>query len=323
MPLQNRASVLDLNRSRLLGFFISILAVGAISVSAADPPVTAMAFAPGGESLVAVSQSGLQIRAWPGLEVLREAKVTIPNLHCCQFSPSGHRFAIGGGYPSEEGVVKVYSWPELKLLKTDTGHDDSVVAISWRDDQQMVTASLDRMIHSIESGSDSSTAIKLSGHSRGVTALCVLSDATTLVSGGEDQSLRVWNLMEQRLVRSLNQHTGPIHAIAARHSTEGLPMVASAAADRTIRFWQPTIGRMVRYARLSAEPLAIAWLDDRRVAAACNDGRLRVVDSIEVAVTNDTEALDGWAYAIAVHPNDGTLAIGGSGGVIRRIELAR
>ena len=40
-------------------------------------------------------------------------------------------------------------------------------------------------------------------------------------------------------------------------------MVASASADRTIRIWQPTIGRLVRYVRLEAEPLSIAWLGGR------------------------------------------------------------
>ncbi|MEL6108674.1 MAG: hypothetical protein AAFU85_21930 [Planctomycetota bacterium] len=313
-------------RSCLLRSLIAFLWVGAFVAfvaSAAEPPVTAMAFAHDGESLVAVSQSGIQVRAWPGLEVLREVEVTTPNLHCCRFSPQGTRLAIGGGYPAEEGVVKVYSWPELKLLSTDARHADSVVAISWRDERHLITSSLDRMINQLAIESDASNAPTLSGHSRGVTALCVLSDGDTLVSGGEDQSLRVWSLNERKVIRSLNQHTSPIGAVALRPSTEGLPVVASAAADRTIRFWQPTIGRMVRYARLPAEPLAIAWLDDRRIAAACHDGRLRVIDSVEVSITNEIEALDGWAYALAVHPSDGTLAIGGAGGVIRRIDAIR
>ena len=98
-------------------------------------------------------------------------------------------------------------------------------------------------------------------------------------------------------------------------------MVASAASDKTIRFWQPTIGRMVRYIRLKSEPLNIAWTNDgERILASCVDGHLRVVDPVEVTVMQDLPATDGWSYAIAVHPHDHSAVIGGINGQIRRIE---
>lgn len=289
--------------------------------TAAEPPVTALAFAPGGDTVVAVSQSGIAVLSWPELESIQTIAVTAPNLHCCVFSPNGKRFAIGGGYPAEEGVVKVYSWPELELLTTDTQHQDSVLALAWEDESHLVTASLDRSIRRINIEPKSPTMAQLSGHSRGVTALSLLSQSGTLVSGGIDQSLRVWNLQDGRVVRSLNQHTAPVHAMATRPTGDGLPMIASAAADRTIRFWQPTIGRMVRYARLPAEPLSIAWLNERQIVAACNDGRLRVVDSLEVSVVKEREVINGWAYSVAVHPSDGSVAVGGTNGVVRRITF--
>ncbi|MEO1526662.1 MAG: hypothetical protein AAFX06_14595 [Planctomycetota bacterium] len=288
---------------------------------AAQPPITALAFAADGESLVAVSQAGIQRRAWPSLEVVREVEVTMPNLHCCAFSPDAKRLAIGGGYPSEEGVVKVYAWPTLDLLHSKTCHEDSVVGLAWQNDTTVLSASLDRTIQRIKLDSEGNDSQPLTGHSRGVTTVCPLPDGKTLVSGGEDQSLRVWDLEDDRVVRSLNQHTDVIHAAALRPTAVGLPMVATAAADRTIRFWQPTIGRMVRYARLPSEPLSIAWLNEQQLIAACSDGELRLVDSVEVVVTAEYESIDGWAYCVAVHPSDGSVAVAGSSGAIRRVEL--
>ena len=99
-------------------------------------------------------------------------------------------------------------------------------------------------------------------------------------------------------------------------------MVASAARDRTIRFWQPTIGRMVRYIRLESEPLNLTWSSDgERILAACVDGHLRIIDPVGVTVTEDLPAIDGWAYALAVHPEGHSVAIGGANGQIRRIEI--
>ena len=138
--------------------------------------------------------------------------------------------------------------------------------------------------------------LALEGHSRSIRALCLLEDNTTLLSAGTDQSVRVWDLKSGKLIRSMNQHIKPIHALAMRPGVDGLPMIASTAGDRTIRFWQPTVGRMVRYVRLDAEPLDIAWLSDgSRIVASCVDGRIRVVDPDEVKVTKTIQSIDGWA----------------------------
>ena len=104
-------------------------------------------------------------------------------------------------------------------------------------------------------------------------------------------------------------------------ASSGKPMVATAAGDRTIRFWQPTIGRMMRYVRLDAEPLDIAWINKSLIVASCVDGRARVVDTENVKVLRTIPVIKGWAYAVAHHPHDGTLAIGGSDGQIQRVGL--
>ena len=77
----------------------------------------------------------------------------------------------------------------------------------------------------------------------------------------------------------------------------------------------------MRYVRLESEPLDIAWLNDSFLVASCVDGRLRCVDFENVQVVEIRPAIEGWAYAITVHPEDGSLAIAGSRGQIRRITL--
>jgi WD40 repeat protein len=308
------------NRCRFVFFFVALI-LAAIPVSATEPPVTAVAFAPDGKSVVAASQVGLQVFRWPELRRERTIKASASNLHCLAFSPDGKRLAVGGGYPSEEGIVEVYSWPAGKSVSTFNGHDDSVRSVAWPTASKLLTASIDREIKLWDLEKEDNALLTYSGHSRSVEAVSLLKDGKTLVSAGVDQSVRVWDLESAQLIRSLNQHTGAVHALALRPAEGGLPMVASAAGDRTIRFWQPTIGRMVRYLRLDAEPLDIVWLNDgSRIVAACVDGRIRVIDADEVTVTQTLPAIEGWAYAIAVHPSDGSVVVGGQDGNLARVQ---
>jgi WD40 repeat protein len=305
----------------LLPLLLIASAFFCLPASAIEPPITALTFAADGNAVVASSQSGLHVFSWPELKRQRVLEASAANLDCIAFSPRGHQLAVGGGFPAEEGIVQVFSWPAGDPAAILRGHDDSISAVLWHDASQLLVASLDCGITLRELGKRKSL-VSFSGHSRGVAAICLLQDGKTLVSAGDDQSVRVWDFKSGEPIRSLNQHTGPVHALALRPDREGLPMVASAAGDRTIRFWQPTIGRMVRYVRLDAEPLNIAWLKDgSRIAAACVDGRLRLIDADQAKVTDDLPAIQGWAYAIAAHPSDGSVAVGGSGGQVSRIVL--
>jgi WD40 repeat protein len=131
-------------------------------------------------------------------------------------------------------------------------------------------------------------------------------------------------------VRTLDNHTAAVHALALTPPTEeerregALPQLASASADRTVRIWQPTIGRLVRFARLPAEPLDIAWAPDAaRIVAACDDGHVRVIDPLTAEVTADVPAIEGWAYAVAVAPDGRKALVGGEGGQLKVVSLKR
>ena len=305
----------------MLPFTLAGALLTSLSVVANEPPITALAFTPEAKQVVAVSQSGIHVYSWPELDHKRAIRTSALNLHCLAFSPNEKYLAVGGGAPSEDGVVEVFSWPKGEPITRFDSHNDSVRSVIWQDNDRLLTASIDREIKLWHLEKETNSILTLKGHSRSVDAICLIGNGQTLVSTGADQSLRVWDMESGTLIRTMNQHTKPVNALELRPIRDGLPMVASAARDRTIRFWQPTIGRMVRYIRLDSEPLNIAWTNDGdRVLATCVDGRVRIIDPVEVTVTQDLPAINGWAYALAVHPHDRSAAIGGINGQIWRIE---
>jgi WD40 repeat protein len=288
---------------------------------AADPPVTAVAFTPGGTEVVVGSQAGLAIYSWPDLKRVRSLNTQLSHIHDLAFSSNGKTLAAAGGIPARRGTVEQYRWPDLEPTLRLNPHRDLVYSVSWRSDESLATAGADGLVI-VRKTEVGSAPLTLQGHSRGVLAAVFLPGDGGLLTASVDSTLRLWDLQTSSVIRTLANHTQAVHDLALRPGGgDAPPLVASVSDDRTIRFWQPTIGRMVRFARLESVPLAVAWtLDGRLAVAACKDGRVRLIDPDTAAVKAEHPAVDGAAFSVAVAP-DGSLVVGGHGGQIRRVIL--
>lgn len=289
--------------------------------NAAEPPITDVAFSSTGSTLLACSQAGIQVLNWPDLTKRQLIKVDADNLHDLQFSPDGSQLAVAGGRPSETGIAVVYSWPDAKVVAKFVHEGDSFLSVAWVNQNQLILGCLDRTVIQWDTATEKTIRI-LAGHSKSVTSVCSLRQSNAFVTAGFDHSVRVWNSDTGVLIRSMNQHTHPVRHLALQPATSGRPMVASASNDRTIRFWQPTIGRMVRYIRLDTEPLKVAWIDDFYLASVCTDGTVRVIDVANVKMSKRINILSGWAFAVDVHPITRDLVVAGEGGKIKRVPYA-
>jgi WD40 repeat protein len=289
---------------------------------ALSPPITALAFSPNGDRLIAGSQAGLSIRDGASGDVVSSHPVQMDNLHCVKFSPDGTTLAIAGGDPADTGAVELLQWPSLQRKQKLLIHNDVIYDVDFSaDGSHWVAASGDDVCSVYKVGADEPVA-RFSKHSRGVMGAVYLPDGETIVSGSRDETLRVWQAATGENLRTLHNHSRDVLALALKRTAVGLPMIASASADLTVRFWQPTIGRMVRFARLPSTPLAIAWCAGDKLIAGCQDGAARLIDSQTVQVERTIPLSDSWLYAVAVDPiNDRRVFLGTDDGRVLDLSL--
>ncbi len=289
---------------------------------AGKPPVTALAVAPDGKALFVGSQAGLEVRSWPELEPIRTLHTELAHIHDMAFSPDGKLLAASGGEPAERGAVEVYRWPSLDLAYRRASHEDVIYAVAWRGDSAEYAAAGGDVGVTVHNAATGAVTRRLEGHSRAVVTACYLAEGDRLITAGVDETLRLWD-GQGNVLRTLTNHTKTVNHVALRPAskTQPQPMIASASDDRTVRIWQPAIGRLVRFVRLESVPQAVAWSPDgTTLLAACSDGRLRAINAETAELRESRQAIDGVAYSIAT-ASDGSVAVGGTNGQIRRLVV--
>ncbi|MBC7854438.1 MAG: hypothetical protein IAF94_13475 [Pirellulaceae bacterium] len=296
--------------------FLFLFAAGTLAADAPSP-VTALLFAPDGKTLVAASQQGLATYSWPELKLLERSKPPFSHLHDLAFSECGTRLAIAGGDPQEKGGVEILEWPRFKSIQKIGAGGDAVYGVVWSGDgKSLAMACADKTVrlHNLADGNTK----EITDHSAAVLSVLFValpSDTTKtelLLSAGRDQSIRVFDAATASPLRSLDNHTAAVNDLALRLAKNGeLPLVASAGQDKTVRFWQPSNGRLVRFAKVPSPPLTIRWLPGGDfVAVSCTDGHLRVIDWQSLRVVLEKKVSEGWLTSLAVS-QDGTHAVVG------------
>lgn len=318
---------------KIVALLIAVLSVASV----AESPYTAVAFSPDHRQVLLGSQRGIEVRSWPELAIEATIPTELIHVHEVCFSPDGKTLLAAGGSPAENGAVEMLSWPDRKLVRRVECHADVIYAIAFSPDGlRWATASADGICQVFEMN----TGRKLSqyeGHSRAVLSLRFTLDGQTIASCGVDQTLRLWDSKTGKHVRTLDNHVGSVTGLAIRPSyvnldrhsndevtqknSDSFPtMLATISEDKTVRLWQPAIGRLMRFTRLTSIPRALAWsVSGDRLFVGCNDGLVRVLDSDSMEVAQVLDGFDGRIHEIVVDPNGRSILIAGEG--ILRIAI--
>lgn len=213
---------------------------------------------------------------------------------------------------SWDRTLKVWSLKNKQVLCTLKGHTDKVTAVAVTSDgQRAISASTDHTLKvwDLDSGV---ALLTLNGHTKHVNTVAMTPDGQYAVSGagssssflvfGNDNTLKVWDLKDGKLLRTLRGHKGWVRAVAimpdGRH-------VISASRDHTLIVWDLRSGkRMLTLCGHTNDVMAVAVTPDgRRAVSASWDHTLKIWDLNDGTELRTLRGHDGWVEAVTVTPD--------------------
>ncbi|XP_043830730.1 fizzy-related protein homolog [Dromiciops gliroides] len=171
------------------------------------------------------------------------------------WSEQRNLLAIG----TDKGSVQIWDVAVKKILCIVEGHSSRVGVLAWNADQissgSRDTMILQRDIRALPLQSER----WLQCHRQEVCGLKWSIDNELLASGGNDNTVLVWNLHSLRPVHRYTKHVAAVKALAWSPHQHGLLASGGGTADRYIRFWNTLTGQPLHRIDTGAQVCNLAW----------------------------------------------------------------
>ena len=149
-----------------------------------------------------------------------------------------------------------------------------------------------------------------------VNSVAISSDRKTIVSGGGDGTVRLWDSQGNPVGKPLEAHAGGVYSVAISPDEQ---TIISGGEDGTVRLWDsqshpisnPLEGHTGWVNSVNISP------DGQTIISGGEDGMIRLWDSQGNPVGNPLEAHAGGVYPVAISSDGQTIVSGGFDGTVR------
>jgi WD40 repeat protein len=279
--------------------------------------VVALAFTPDGDHLLSGSGDG-KLRVW---DLKRStARATVDSyekwLFSIALSPDGTKVATGGGdykihIYSLASLLDAHGECDVEPIRTLTGHTNDVHAVSFLDDQTLVSAGDDRTVRYWNTATGQTTNVILA-HDRAIPSLASSRSRGWIATGSRDNTVKTWDLRTGRLIHTL-AHGGDVNSVAFSPDAKYL---ASASYDGMVRLWDPASGKLHRELKGHQGRVFTVAFDPsgRRIISGGADGTVRMWSLDGALLESSTDqhlpaAIAFWRGGAATSAADATILL--------------
>jgi WD40 repeat protein len=252
--------------------------------------VESMAFSPDGKTLATGSFQEMTLWDFEKGAPKQHVGGFADRVCAIDYSADGKLIATGGGAPTEDGEIKIFTAEGKLLYDIKNGHSDTVFAVAFSPDgHYLATGAADKFVKVFELphagygwfGGAGPKAPRLAkqfeGHTHHVMGVGWTPDGKKLASCAADNFVKVWDYEKGEKIRDLQGHQKQVTNLFFVGKT---PQFLTASGDSSVRMWNAENGGTIRnFSGAGDYVYAVsASSDGAVVASGCEDGMVRVYD---------------------------------------------
>lgn len=150
-------------------------------------------------------------------------------VYCVAFSPDGRHIASG----SADRTVRVHDLSTGQTVKVFEGYSNKVTNVTFSPDGRYLFVAGDAAVQQVEVTSGKQIR-RFEGHNGPAPGMALAPDGRRLATGGDDRTVRLWDVATGKELRRFEGHTDAVNCVA--FSPDGRRLL-SGGVDRTVRLW--------------------------------------------------------------------------------------